>query len=161
MSKKETLIKEVRVPLTHYQGDPRAEWVVQVHELNTEYRVITEECNFNRADNDIISKILTPLEPVLNAEFDEMLKTGALKKSAELHGGCSAHSLLTGIKRESAAIGIACWLVEKVERVLADIPREHLDREVLIHSGSEKPELFEWIDAFNEKAGLADRERMI
>ena len=154
MSKKETLIKEVRVPLTHYQGDSRAEWVVQVYELNTEYRVVTKECNFNNTDNEIISKILTPLEPALNAEFDEMLKTGALKKSAELHGGCSAHSLLTGIKRESAAIGVACWLVERVERVLADIPREHLDREVLINSGSEKPELFKQIDMFNEKLGL-------
>lgn len=154
MSKKETLIKEVRVPLTHYQGDPRAEWVVQVYELNTEYRVATEECNFNNTDNDIISKILIPLEPILNADFDEMLKAGALKKSAELHGGCSAHSLLTGIKRESAAIGVACWLVERVERVLADIPREYLDREVLINSGSEKPELFKSIDAFNEKLGL-------
>ena len=154
MSKKETLIKEVRVPLTHYQGDPRAEWVVQVYELNTEYRVATEECNFNNTDNDIISKILIPLESILNADFDEMLKTGALKKSAELHGGCSAHSLLTGIKRESAAIGVACWLVERVERVLADIPREYLDREVLINSGSEKPELFKSIDAFNEKLGL-------
>ena len=154
MSKKETLIKEVRVPLTHYQGDPRAEWVVQVYELNTEYRVATEECNFNNTDNDIISKILIPLDPILNADFDEMLKAGALKKSAELHGGCSAHSLLTGIKRESAAIGVACWLVERVERVLADIPREYLDREVLINSGSEKPELFKSIDAFNEKLGL-------
>ena len=160
MSKKETLIKEVRVPLTHYQGDPRAEWVVQVYELNTEYRVATEEYNFNNTDNDIISKILIPLEPILNAEFDEMLKTGALKKSAELHGGCSAHSLLTGIKRESAAIGVACWLVERVERVLADIPREYLDREVLINSGSEKPELFKSIDAFNEKLGLTGYERI-
>ena len=160
MSKKETLIKEVRVPLTHYQGDPRAEWVVQVYELNTEYRVATEEYNFNNTDNDIISKILIPLEPILNAEFDEMLKTGALKKSAELHGGCSAHSLLTGIKRESAAIGVACWLVERVERVLADIPREYLDREVVINSGSEKPELFKSIDAFNEKLGLTGYERI-
>ena len=85
-----------------------------------------------------------------------MIKLGSLRKSAELDSGAGAYLMLIGFYREHAAIGFACQLAEKVERVLSGIPKYRLDRENLIKSSSNKPEVFDWVDTYNKRNDLID-----
>ena len=67
MSKNAKVVKEIRVPLTHYQGEPRADWLIKVYEVSNGYGVLAEGHNFGPFDDMLLKKILSPFKAHLNA----------------------------------------------------------------------------------------------
>ena len=158
MSKKETLIKEVRVPLTHYAYNPPAEWVIRVYKKGDAYSVITDEHAFCHVDEAIIQRIFEPIKHDLAQGFFNNFSMGSLIKDAEFLIGNGVYTSLTGIKREGAAMATAYYLAEIVNRVLTDIPHDHLDRGMKHIKDNSQPPVYEWIDSYNKKTGLLEAQ---
>lgn len=158
MSNKSTLIKEIRVPLTHYAYNHPAEWVIGVHKEGDTYNIVTSEHEFCHVDEAIIQRIFEPIKHDLAQGFFNNFSMGSLIKDAEFLIGNGVYTSITGIKREGAAMATAYYLAEIVNRVLTDIPHDHLDRGMKHIKDNSQPPVYEWIDSYNKKTGLLEAQ---
>ena len=143
------LIQEVRLPITHNKGDSRSEWVVQVAKRGNSYAVSTNEYAFCYLDDEIIKRIFEPLKTDLSRFFYQLGDAKSLTANAEMYLGGGVHFVVSGIKRQGMAIGIANFLVEIVSRVLDVATTEQLDRSLLM-SDTKEPEIYNVIKLFND-----------
>lgn len=154
MNKKSTLIKEMRVPITQHGNSITAQWVIGVYKKNGTYSISTSEHAFCHIDESIIQRIFDPIKHDLSQVFFNHHSQGSLSKDAELLIGSGVYTSLTGVKREGAALAIAYYLAEIVERVLAEVPDGYLDKSTKYFDDTMPPPIYEWIDAYNKRVGF-------
>ena len=155
-TKKSILIKELQISLTHYDQNPPAVWTIGVYRKGNTYSVLTAENSFCHVDDQIISKIFEPVKNDLAQSFFNHFNLGSLVRDSEFLIGSGVHTSLTGIKREGAAMAAAYYLAEIVERVLDDMPKEHLDRNIDRIKNNKEPAVYHWIDSYNKRTSLIE-----
>lgn len=159
MSIKKELVKEIKVPLTHDKNAARSKWKIGVYQQDETYSVITSEDTFCHIDEVIIERIFESVKHDLAQSFFNHYSMGSFVKGGELLIiGNAVCMTLTGIKRKGAALAAAYYLAEIVNRVLADIPSEHLDRSTNHIKNNSQPPVYEWIDLYNKDSGLLEAE---
>lgn len=131
--KKSNIIYEARVPVTHYQGDGRAEWVVKAIKSGRTYSVFGDEYAFCHIDNDLIDAIFESYEEDLIEMFYGFGDTGSITKNAEYTNAGSANTYLSGIKNKDTALQLAKWLEAVASNALSMIPTEKLDRSEILY----------------------------
>lgn len=159
MSKEKVLIEELRVPLTHHASTAISKWKIGVYQQGETYSVMTSEDKFCHIDEVIIERIFESVKHDLAQSFFNHYSMGSFVKGGELLIiGNAVFMTLTGIKRKGAALAAAYYLAEIVNRVLADIPSEHLDRSTNHIKNNSQPPVYEWIDLYNKNTGLLEAE---
>lgn len=128
--RKVTNIYEARVPVTHYQGDSRAEWVVRVDKVGRTYSVSGSEYAFCDVDDRIIEAIFEPYEDLLCETFDELGKGSPRKLTRKSTWSCigSPNTYLAGVKAKETAIQMGKWLEAVARAAIESIPSHVLDR---------------------------------
>lgn len=130
---KSNVVYEARVPVTHYQGDGRAEWVVKAVKLGRTYSVSGSEYSFSDVDNRIIGAIFENYQDDLREMFYGFGDTGSITKNAEYTNAGSANTYLSGIKNKDTALQLAKWLEAVASNALSMIPTEKLDRSEILY----------------------------
>lgn len=132
MSKCST-IYEARVPVTHYKGDSRAEWVVKAVKSGRTYSVSGSEYSFSDVDNRIIGAIFESYKDDLREMFYGFSDVGSITRSAEYTNAGSANTYLSGIKSKDTALQLVKWLEAVASNALQSIPTDKLDRAEILY----------------------------
>lgn len=135
--RKTNSIYEARIPVTHYKGDGRAEWVVGVKKVGRSYSVYGTEYAFCHIDNKIIGLIFESYKDDLIDFFYGLDENGTLTRKAEYTNAGSANTYLSGIKNKDTALQLAKWLEAVASGALSKIPSEELDREKILWADNE------------------------
>lgn len=128
-------IYEARIPITHFKGDSRAEWVVGVQKVGRTYTAYGFEYAFSYIDDEIIQAIFEKYTQLLESMFADFFVTQSVTRKATWAGLGDVNTYLVGIKSEATALQVAKWLEAVASNALKAVPANELDRHLLYRSG--------------------------